>query len=137
MREYTPAVFPIVAAMEKKMPFQYVTSTVSALDGDGIVVHVLNHSTALRHVRVQIFLNTGAGASQVADSGTVNVTAMWQWGLGYTVGSSGEHWVRIEADKDVLIPKVSFERSTGGTWVPFAAYTPGDFAVFKSGQRLW
>ena len=117
------------------MATEYVTCTVSVLSGDGIVVQVLNHSTAAHNTHVRIFQNTGAGAVQAADGGVVSVAPTWEWGLGFTVKDSGEYWVQIEADSDFLIPKVSFERDTAGTWVPRVSYAPGDFAIFEKGTR--
>jgi hypothetical protein len=46
------------------MQFEYVTSTVSVLANDGIVVHVLNHSSSKEATRVRMYQNTGAGAVQ-------------------------------------------------------------------------
>jgi hypothetical protein len=40
--------------------FEYVTSAVSVLKGDGVVVHVVNDSAQSRNVRVVIYQNTGA-----------------------------------------------------------------------------
>lgn len=118
--------------------YEYVTSTVSTLKNDGIVVHVLNHSAVLHKTHVHIFQNTGAGAVQVADSGSVGVAPTWQWGLGFTIPASGEYWVQVEVDSEFLIPKTSFERSTAGLWVPLVSYSPGDFAVFdRAPRRLW
>jgi hypothetical protein len=124
--------------------FEYVTSTVSLMvragQGDGIVVHVVNDSAAVEQSRVIIYQNTGAGAVVATDSGVNPVAPTWQWGIGFTVRSSGEYWVRISASSEVLVPKASFERDQGGLWVPVVTYRPGDFAVFRltpTRQRLW
>ncbi len=124
--------------------FEYVTSTVSLLvtagQGDGIVVHVVNDSDAAENARVVIYRNTGAGAITVVDTGTIAVVPTWQWGLGFTVTESGEYWVRVQTTSEFLIPKVSFERVQNGTWTPVAVYSPGDFAVFQlkpSRKRVW
>jgi hypothetical protein len=124
--------------------FDYVTSTVSLVviagQGDGIVVHVVNDSSATENTRVFIYHNTGAGAITVADTGPIAVVPTWQWGLGYTVTESGEYWVRVQTMSEILIPKVSFERVQKGVWTPVVSYKPGDFAVFQltpSRKRLW
>ena len=52
---------------------KHVTSTVSILHNDGIVIHVLNNSDTPKTVRARIYKNTGAGAVQVSDSGTLTV----------------------------------------------------------------
>ena len=129
--------------MEKKKklppdgPRQYVTCTVSLLEHDGIVIHVLNFSNDPQTVRVKIYKNTGAGAQQVCDSNDTPVTPTWQWGLAYNVveGESGEFWVQIELSSETLIPKVSFERFVDSRWLPVVNYKPGDFAVFDAQQR--
>ena len=116
----------------------HVTSTVSTLDNDGIVLHVLNYSDMQKTIRARIYRNTGAGAVQVTDSGTIAVAATWQWGLGYTVQESGEYWVELDVSSEALVPKVSFERHDGAKWVPFVTYSPGDFAVYDpQRRRLW
>jgi hypothetical protein len=120
--------------------FEYVTSTVSLLQGDGIVVHVLNDSSISEGTHVVIYQNTGAGAIVAADSGNVVVVPTWEWGLGFTIPNSGEYWVRIRASSESLIPKVSFERFVNSVWVPVVSYRPGDFAVFKlrpKRRRIW
>ena len=120
------------------MTFEYVTSTVSVLANDGIVVHVLNHSLSKEFAHVLVYQNTGAGAVQVVDSGDSEVTPTWQWGLAYTVQDSGEYWVQIQVSSEFLIPKVAFERYDGTAWMPIIAYSPGDFAVFElQRRRLW
>lgn len=133
-------------APEKKgaYRFEYVTSTVSLLmqsgQGDGIVVHVVNDSSKTDHVEVVIYQNTGAGAVVAAQSGPVDVVPSWQWGLGFTIPSSGEYWVRIRTSSEFSVPTVSFERVQAGIWVSVARYRPGDFAVFKlhpSRKRIW
>jgi len=46
----------------------------------------------------------------------------------------------VAASTDVVVPKVSFERSQSGLWVPVVTYRPGDFAVFDRAptrHRLW
>ena len=108
--------------------------------GDGIVVAVVNDSAAAENTRVVIYLNTGAGATTVVDSGTVAVVPRWQWSLGYAVKNSGEYWVRVQTSSEFLIPKVSFERMQSGVWTPVVSYRPGDFAVFQltpTRTRLW
>ena len=130
--------------MANKMKFEYVTSTVSVLvtggQGDGIVVHVVNNSTKKEKARVIILHNTGAGSVVATDTGTVDITATWQWGLGFTVPTSGEYWVRIEVSSSNLVAKASFERIQNSVWVPFICYLPGDFAIFEltpSHKRFW
>ena len=119
-------------------PRKYVTSAVSVLDNDGIVVHVLNYDTVTRTARVHIYKNTGAGAVEVVDTGDKQVVATWNWGLGYTVQDSGEYWVELDLNSEKLVPKVSFEKYDGGRWVPITMYLPGDFAVFDPQlRRLW
>jgi len=120
--------------------FEYVTGTVSTYKGDGIVAHVLNDSATTQHTRVIIYQNTGAGAVVSVDSGVTAIALNWMWSLGFTVPSSGEYWVRVAASTDVVVPKVSFERSQPGLWVPVVTYRPGDFAVFDrtpTRHRLW
>jgi hypothetical protein len=120
--------------------FEYVSSSVSVLDGDGIVIHVVNDSANGEETQAIIYQNTGAGATTAADSGVVSVTPTWQWALGYTVSSSGEYWVRIRTSSATLIPKASFERVDNSVWVPVVTYRPGDFAVFKlvpARERIW
>lgn len=117
---------------------EYVTSAVSMLDNDGIVVHVVNDSGVAENVRVVIYQNTGAGAVTVVDTGRVLVTPTWNWGLGFTVKQSGEYWLRIQATAESLIPKASFERVAAGIWQPIVSYKPGDFAVFSlTRKRIW
>ena len=119
---------------------EYVTSAVSVLKGDGIVIHILNHSDAAANAHVTIYMNTGAGAKVATDSGSVAVTAAWTWGLGFTVSESGEYWVRIQTGSEFLIPKASFERFRDSVWQPIVHYKPGDFAVFEpllSQKRIW
>jgi hypothetical protein len=123
-----------------KFQFEYVTSAVSLLNGDGIVVHVINDSNIAEDVQVIIYKNTGAGASTATDSGRVVVTPTWTWGLGFTISESGEYWVRIQATSEFLIPKVSLERIQESVWIPVVSYRPGDFALFKlqpSRKRIW
>ena len=132
---------------KKKNPhlsFEYVTSTVSLLmtanQGDGIVVHVVNDSGTSENARAIIYQNTGAGALIAADSGNLGIVPSWQWGLGFTISKSGEYWVRVQVSSEFLIPKVLFERFQNGIWVPVESYRPGDFAVFRlkpSRKRLW
>jgi hypothetical protein len=109
------------------------------LKGDGIVVHVVNDSAATQSARVIIYQNTGAGAIVAADSGNAALIPTWQWGLGFTVPSSGEYWVRIHVSSEFLIPKASFERVQASIWMPLVTYRPGDFAIFKLPQRkrIW
>lgn len=117
---------------------EYVTSAVSVLPNDGIVVHVVNDSGVAESTRVVIYQNTGAGAITVVDTGRVAVAPTWTWGLGFTVKDSGEYWLRIQASSEALIPKASFERVDGGIWKPVVTYRPGDFAVFSlTRKRLW
>ena len=131
------------AKAQKKKPrfkFEYVTSAVSLLNGDGIVVHIVNDSGVAENTHVVIYKNTGAGASTVTDSGSVVVTPTWNWGLGFTVSASGEYWLRIQATSEFLIPKASFERIRESVWIPVVSYRPGDFALFKlqpSRRRFW
>jgi hypothetical protein len=123
-----------------KAEFEYVTSAVSLLDHDGIVVHVVNDSPVLRTARVVIYRNTGAGAVTATDSGMINITPTWNWGLGYTVSTSGEYWLRIQTSSQFLIPKASFERLEKSVWIPVVTYRPGDFAIVKikpTRKRLW
>ena len=123
-----------------RFKFEYVTSTVSVLNSDGIVVHVVNDSSTAQSTQAIIYQNTGAGAVLSTDSGVVALTPTWQWGLGYTISQSGEYWVRVRTSSDALIPKVSFERLQSGVWIPLVTYRPGDFAVFQltpKRQRVW
>ena len=127
-----------------KFDFEYVTSTVSLLvtagQGDGIVVQVVNDSNGTENTRVVIYQNTGAGAISMVDTGAVAVVPTWQWGLGYTLKDSGEYWVRVQTTSEFLIPKVSFELFQNGVWTPVISYQPGDFAIFRlkpSRKRLW
>ena len=120
--------------------FEYVTSAVSLLNGDGIVGHVVNDSSIPENARVVIFMNTGAGATTATDSGSVVVTPTWTWGLAFTVSNSGEYWLRVEVTSEFLIPKASFERSISNIWTPVVSYRPGDFAVFDLlplRKRIW
>ena len=126
------------------LKFEYVTSTVSLLvtagQGGGIVVHVVNDSNAAESARVVIYRNTGAGATIMVDTGAVAIVPTLQWGLGYTVEDSGEYWVRVQTTSEFLIPKVAFERVQNEAWTPVISYQPGDFAVFQlkpSRKRLW
>jgi hypothetical protein len=124
----------------KAHEFEYVTSMVSVLPDDGIVVHVLNDSSVSGNTHVVIYENTGAGAIVATDSGPVTIIPTWGWGLGFTISQSGEYWVRIRASSQFLIPKASFERYENSTWVPVVSYRPGDFAVFKlhpRRKRIW
>jgi hypothetical protein len=119
--------------------FEYLTSTVSLFQGDGIVIHVVNDSATAGSARVIIYQNTGAGAIVAADTGNAVIVPTWQWGLGFAVPNSGEYWVRISVSSEFLIPKSSFERLQGSVWVPVVSYRPGDFAVFKLPvrKRIW
>jgi len=120
--------------------FEYVTSAVSVLQNDGIVVHVLNDSGAVAKTQVLIYQNTGASAVTAADGGGVDVVATWVWGLGFTISTSGEYWLRVRATSEFLIPKASFERFQSSVWIPIVSYRPGDFAVFKlkpRRTRIW
>ena len=120
--------------------FEYVTSTVSLFEGDGIVVHVVNDSAVPENARVVIFMNTGAGATLVKDSGSVIVIPTWMWGLGFTVPNSGEYWLRVQATSEFLVPKASFERLFQSIWTPVVSYRPGDFAAFDLlplRKRIW
>jgi len=118
---------------------QYVSGAVSALNGDGIVVHVINDSDAVENTHVTIYLNTGGGATVAEDTGNTAVAATWTWGLGFTVSKAGEYWVRIQTSSEFLIPKMSFERLEGSNRMPLVTYTPGDFAVFEPQprKRIW
>jgi hypothetical protein len=125
-------------AMGSAFELEYVTSAVSVLSGDGIVVHVVNDSGVGENTRVVLYQNTGAGATTVLDTGLVAVTSTWTWGLGFTVKASGEYWLRIQATSEALIPKASFERVDAGTWKPVVSYRPGDFAAFSlTRKKLW
>jgi hypothetical protein len=123
----------------KAPKFEYVTSTVSMLKDDGIVIHVVNDSATGEGTRVVIYQNTGAGAIVAVDSGNAVIVPTWQWGLGFTVPNSGEYWLRISVSSEYLIPKASFERLQGSIWAPVVSYRPGDFAIFKLPirKRIW
>jgi hypothetical protein len=130
-----------VAEATTRFEFEYVTSGVSLLDGDGIVVHVVNDSDVPEKVRVVIYKNSGAGAITVSESGAV-LPSTWIWGLGFTVltTGSGEYWLRIQVTSEFLVPKASFERHDGSVWIPVVSYRPGDFAVFDLRpvrRRIW
>ena len=85
--------------------FEYVTSAVSVMDGDGIVVvHVVNDSSVVESARVVIYKNTGAGAVTVSDLGS-DIAPTWNWGLGYAISESGEYWLRIQASSEFLLLK--------------------------------
>jgi len=106
---------------------------------DGIIVHILNDSLVSEYTLAVIYENTGA-AIVAADGGHVTVVPTWGWGLGFTIPSSGEHWVRIRASSQFLIPKTSFERVENSIWVPVVSYRPGDLAVFSlrpRRKRIW
>ena len=123
-----------------RVEFEYVTSAVSVLANDGIVVHIVNDSPATGAARAVIYQNTGAGAVTATDSGLVSIIPTWNWGLGYTVSTSGEYWLRIQTSSQFLIPKASFERFGKSVWIPVVTYRPGDFAVFKvkpTRKRIW
>lgn len=129
-----------VRSPRARVEFEYVTSAVSVLDHDGIVVHIVNDSPVTGTARAVIYQNTGAGAVTATDSGVVSLIPTWNWGLGYTVSSSGEYWVRIQVSSQFLIPKASFERFESSVWVPVVTYRPGDFAVFRvkpTRKRIW
>jgi len=121
--------------------FEYVSSTVSALSGDGIVAHVVNHSDARGFsgvARAIVYQNTGAGAVTVADSGLATLPPTWAWSFAFTVSASGEYWVVVQASSDALVPQASFERVEGGVWKPVVSYRPGDFAVYSlNRRRIW
>lgn len=124
----------------KAFQFEYVTSGISLIHGDGVVVHVVNDSGVNESTHVVIYQNTGAGALTATDSGLVQVAPTWTWGLGYTIPSSGEYWLRVRATSENLVPKASFERFQNGLWLPIVTYHPGDFAVFQlhpARKRLW
>lgn len=126
--------------MSAVFQYEFVTSTVSLHKNDGIVCHVLNHGTESAHVRIRIHKNTGAGAVLVHDGGDYQIVQTWSGGVGHTVQQSGEYWLQIKSTSDRIVPKVSFERVEGGIWKPFAAYAPGDFAVFQlipDQKRIW
>jgi hypothetical protein len=118
-----------------KYKFEYVTGAVSlymtGAQGDGIVAHIINDSDVEEKIRIVIYHNTGAGALTDAEYNDVNVVPHWMWGLGYTLKSSGEYWVRIQTTSQFLIPQVTFDRLQNGKWVPFISYRPGDFAMFS------
>src|SRR5262245_43971624 len=124
----------------RPLRFEYVTSAVSLLKGDGVVVHVVNDSKLDEVAHAIIYKNTGAGAIVAADSGQVTVTPSWTWGLGFTIPESGEYWLRIRVTSEFLISKASFERVRDGVWVPLVSYRPGDFAnieLYPDRKRLW
>ena len=132
-KQKTPAAGPL-------FKYEYVTSAVSLLKNDGIVVHVVNDSGTTENARVVIYQNTGAGAIIAADSGVAAVIPTWNWGLGFTISSSGEYWVRVQVTSEFLVPKASFERVAAGIWLPFVTYRPGDFAIFDlvpTRKRRW
>jgi hypothetical protein len=81
--------------------FEYVTSTVSMLQADGIVVHVVNDSATGESTRVVIYQNTGAGAIVAVDSGNTVVAPTWQWGLGFTVPTRAVHVASIVEIKNL------------------------------------
>ena len=115
-----------------------MTSGVSVLANDGIVVHVVNDSGISENTRVVIYKNTGAGAVTVVDTGVVAVAPTWMWGLGFTAKESGEYWLRVQSTSESLVPQASFERVDAGVWKPVVSYRPGDFAVFSlTRKRLW
>ncbi len=119
---------------------EYVTSAVSLLKGDGIVVHAINDSTVSENARMIIYRATGAGASVASDSDTIVVTPTFNSGLAFTVAESGEYWLRIRVTSECLIVKASFERLRDSVFVPLVSYQPGDFAIFRlqpSKTRLW
>ena len=125
-------------AVGSTFELEYVTSAVSMLANDGIVVHVVNDSSQAENTRVVIYQNTGAGAVTVIDTGRVGVTPTWNWSLGFTIKESGEYWLRVQATSESLIPKASFERVDAGVWKPVVSYRPGDFAIFSlTRKRLW
>jgi hypothetical protein len=127
------------AGLRVMYEYEYVTSTVSLLHGDGIVVHVVNDSPTAARAQVVVYKNTGAGAVTVDDSNSV-VVPSWSWGFAVTVAEDASYWLRIRATSAFLIPKALFEHLTGGVWVPVVTYRPGDFAVFKLKpvrKRLW
>jgi hypothetical protein len=113
--------------MAPDFDLEYVTSAVSLLKGDGIVIHVVNDSDDSHQTEAVIYQNTGAGAVIASDSGVIDLIPTWTWGLGFTISQSGEHWVRILASSDDLVPKVSFERLEGSVFTPVVNYKPGDF----------
>ena len=124
----------------KVVEFEYVTSAVSLIDNDGIVVHIVNDSPVTGTARVVIYQNTGAGAVTATDSGIASLIPTWNWGIGYTVSTSGEYWLRIQTSSQFLIPKASFERLGNSVWIPVVTYRPGDFALFKvkpTRKRMW
>ncbi len=101
---------------------------------------MINDSGLPESTRVQVYQNTGAGATTATESGGVVVTPTWQWSLAFTIPNAGEYGVRIRATSECLIPKVAFERLQGDLCIPVVSYRPGDFAVFKlrpSRKRVW
>jgi hypothetical protein len=114
-------------AVQTTFELEYVTSAVSLLHGDGIVVHVVNDSGGAENAHIVVYQNTGAGAFPV---GTIVVVPTWTWGFAFTVSESGEYWVRIQATSESLIPKASFERPQNPVGIPMVSYRPGDFAIF-------
>src|SRR5258708_7877235 len=127
-------------ASDPLFAFEYVTSAVSLLSGDRIVVHVVNDSGATEAAHAIIYQNTGTGAIVAADSGNATVTPTWTWGLGFTISSSGEYWLRIQVTSEFLIPKAAFERNEAGVFTPVVSYEPGDFAIYDlvpARRRVW
>lgn len=120
--------------------FEYITSLVSVLNGDGIGIHVVNDSIATKKTRVIIYHDSGAGAVVSYDSGDIDVNPTAGWGLGYPISTSGEYWLRIKATSESIIPKSSFERHIDSTRKPRVSYLPNDFAKFKlipTKRRKW
>lgn len=115
--------------------FEYVTSAVSMLPGEGIVVHVVNDSGASENVRVVLYKNTGPGAIVITDSGRTAVGSTWTWGSAYTTKEPGEYWLRIQVTSESLVPSARFTRHTAGIWVAYESYRPGDFATFSLARR--
>lgn len=132
---------PKETVRNSKFKFEYATSTVSLLKGDGIVAQVVNDSDQGDHTRVVIYRNTGVGTVTAIDSGSVNVVPTWRWSLAFTIPDGGEYWVRIQVTSEFFLPAVSFERfQNQSVWVPVVSYRPGDFAAFKlepTRQRIW
>lgn len=117
---------------------EYVSSAVSLLANDGIVVHVVNDSAVSENARVVIYQATGGGATPVSDSGSMTAPPSFDSGVGFTVAASGEYWVRIQVTSEAQVPMASFERLASGTFVPFVTYEPGDFAAFSLiRKRIW
>jgi hypothetical protein len=119
---------------------EYVTGSVSILNGDGIAVHIINDSGKSENVRVIIYKKTVGDATVVTDTGNVIIFPTRTWSLGHTISDSGGYWIRIQSTSELLVPVVSFERFHESVWSPIVVYPPGAFAIYKlhpDRQRVW